>query len=174
MRCARIAMCCAWITPAIDAFLSHRSSAVLMHWHTQRELERLAFAWAGSRVREWTGWTRVTVRVIGFDDEIYPFLEFVSSDLASGEFENATCAFGCNSDAPRSHVFGEAEDAHLAIQEHDVDGKAHAERMNAAAGNQQQSFALGHGAATEQPEAARLKGARQVNLMCDTSTGRGA
>ena len=69
---------------------------------------------------------RGAVGCLSIDDEIDAYLEFVSDDLACGEFEDATGAFGRDPNAPWAHVFGQAEDAHLSIEKHDVDGETHA------------------------------------------------
>jgi hypothetical protein len=151
-------------------FLSHRPTAVLLQRQAQRELDRPSFTGAGAHVGQLAGWACVTVplaRRVGVDDQIDPFLEAMRRDLTRSKLEDPTGASWRNSNAPGSHVFGEPEDAHLAIQKNDVNGKPHAQRVNAAARNQQQAFFLEHGAATQQPHATGLKGARQVDVARD-------
>lgn len=144
------------------ALLWHRRATVLLQRDTKRELDGLSFARA-TPIR--------FVRRAGIDDQINAFLESMCGNLTCREFENATCAAWRYSNAPRPYVFGEAENAHLSIQEHDIDGKAHAPRVNAAAGNEQQPVFFGHGAPAQESQTAGLEGTRQLDVTCDTSAG---
>ena len=102
---------------------------------------------ANAHVRQFHGCPCAAVRAtgrFGIDDQVDARRKGLLRDLACGQLENTTCAAGCDSNAPWSHMLGESDDAHLPIQKNDVDRKAHAHRVNAAAGHEQQAFVFGN------------------------------
>lgn len=139
---------------------SRVSSAAPLQRQSQRELNGPSRARANAYVRHFDCGSFGAIRRarrVGIDDQVDAARESIRSNLTGGELEDATSASGRNPNSPGPHAFGESENAHLAIQKDHIDGEAHAQRVNAAAGNQQQPLFLGHDAATQQPQAARLE-----------------
>lgn len=159
-----------------NAFSSGDSTTTPSKRQSQRELDGPTFAWPDAYVGKLVRWVwKVIGRAwrFGVDDQIDAGSKTVRGNLTCSEFENATRAARRNSNAPWPDVLGERKNAHLPVQKHHVDGKAHAQRVDAAAWNHQQSLFFAHGAATQQPDAAGLKRTRHVHVACDTAPRRG-
>ncbi len=117
----------------------------MLLWASEREL--YGRARARLRRRSMRGQTcrrssRAPARRVMFDDNVRADGQVDRCDSSCSELEYARGSRRSESKRLRRDVWSEPQHAHATIEEDHVDGEAHAKRVNAAAGNQQQPLLM--------------------------------
>jgi hypothetical protein len=116
----------------------------MLLWASERELYGRA---RDLRRRSMRGQTcrrssRAPARRVMFDDNVCSDGQVDRCDSSCSELEYACGSRRSESKRLRRDVWSEPQHAHATIEEDHVDGEAHANRVNAAAGNQQQPLLM--------------------------------